>query len=138
MQNFDRGYLAASRRQKIGEIGGEDIADLVVNDFLKQRIADALGDTAGDLTVNNHRIDEPAGIPGDNESLDAHLPGFRIDFDNRAMTGIRKSAGGVVGRRFGNTRIDIPFEEVRLVVRGTGQTFDGKNAIGSDDPDNTV
>src|SRR6202167_1082289 len=131
MQNFDWRYLAAGRRQKIGERSGEDVGGLVVNEFLEQRIADALGDAAGDLTVDNHRIDEPAGVFGDNESLDADATGFRIDFDNRAVTGIRESPGGVVGGRFGNARVDIALEEVSLVVGGAGQTFDGKRAVGS-------
>ena len=60
--DLDRRDLARGRRQVVGERGGQDIAALVVDDLLEQRIGDALRHAAVDLAVGDHRIDEPAGV----------------------------------------------------------------------------
>src|SRR6185437_5454596 len=60
VMQLDRRDLARGRRQVIGERRRQDAAALVVNDFLEQRIADALRDAAMHLTVGDHRIDDAA------------------------------------------------------------------------------
>ena len=74
MQELDRRDLAARRRQKIGERRGEDVAGFVIDDLFQQRVADALRDAADDLAVGDHRIDQAAGILGDDEPLDRDPP----------------------------------------------------------------
>ena len=90
----------------------------------KQRIADALRDAAKNLAVDDHRIDQPAGILGHHEPLDDHPPRVRIDLDDAGMTGIRERAGRIVGRGFGNRRIDFALEEMNLVIGGARQPLD--------------
>ena len=68
VMELDRRHLVRGRRQIVGQRGGQDVAGLVVDDFLQQRVADALRDTAMDLAVGDHRIDEPTGIFGDQKS----------------------------------------------------------------------
>src|SRR6185503_8486703 len=81
VMQLDRRDLARGRRQVIGKRRRQDAAALVVNDFLEQRIADALRDAAMHLTVGDHRIDDAAGVFGDDELLDLHMSGFDVDLD---------------------------------------------------------
>ena len=110
--------LVAGRRQKIRQRRREDVSGLVVHDLFQQRVADALRDAAHDLAVHDHRIDETAGIFGDDEPLDRHASGVRIDLDDGGMAGIGKCAGRIVGRGFGKSGIDLALEQMGLVVGG--------------------
>ena len=71
VMQLDRRDLARGRRQIVGERGGEDIAAVVVDDLLQQRVADALRDAAMHLAVGDHRIDDAAGVLRRQEFLDA-------------------------------------------------------------------
>src|SRR5262245_16497896 len=62
VMDLDRRNLAGGRRQVVREARGEDVAALVVDDLLEQRIGDALGDAAVNLPVNDHGIDQPPRI----------------------------------------------------------------------------
>ena len=41
---------------------GQQLAALVIDAALEQRLADALGDAAMDLALDDHRVDDPADI----------------------------------------------------------------------------
>ena len=92
------------RRQIIGERSGENIAGLVVDDFLKQRVADALRDAAVHLAVGDHRIDDAAGILGDKEFFDVHVAGLDVDLDDGDVAGIGECARRIVSGRFRSGR----------------------------------
>ncbi len=84
----------------VGERRGLDIAERVVDDFLEQRIADALRDAAMHLAVGNQRIDDAAGIFDGEEFFDRDAAGFHVDFDDRDVAGIGERAGRIVMRAF--------------------------------------
>ena len=103
VKQLDRRHLAARRRQKIGERRREDVAAFVVDDLFQQRIADALRDAADDLAVDNHRIDQAAGILGHDEPLDRDPSGLRVNLDDAGVAGVRKRAGRIIGRGLGKS-----------------------------------
>ena len=99
VMQFDRRNFARRRRQIIGERRGLDIAEAVVDDFLEQRVADALRDAAMHLAVGDQRIDDAAGIFHGEKFLDRHAAGLDVDLDDGDMTGIGEGAGRIVMRR---------------------------------------
>ena len=46
---------------------GHELAALVVDRAFEQRLADALGEAAMDLALDDHRVDQPAEIVGRDE-----------------------------------------------------------------------
>src|SRR5215467_14504870 len=57
MMDFDRWDFPRGRRQIIRQAGRENIAGLIVDDLLEQRVGDALGNAAVNLPVDDHGID---------------------------------------------------------------------------------
>ena len=55
------------------------LAARVVEEFLEQRAADALRQAAGDLALDQHRIDRPADVVGDEIALDGDGAGVAVD-----------------------------------------------------------
>ncbi len=133
MMQLDRRDFPQRGRQIIGQRGGEDIPGFVVDDLFQQRIADALRDAAVDLAVDDHRIDQPAGVLRDQESFDFDPAGFDIDFDDRRMAGVRERARRIVYRGFHDAGLDLAVEPVRLVVGGARQTGDRQLPVGAGD-----
>ena len=58
-------HLAHRRHQIIGECDGERIAAFVVGELLHQRAAEALREAAGDLALDQRRIDGAADVIAD-------------------------------------------------------------------------
>ena len=131
MMQLDGRDFPQGGRQIIGQRRGEDVAGLVVNDLLQQRIADALRHPAVDLAVDDHRIDQPAGVLRDQEFLDFNPPGFDVDFDDRRMARIGERARRVVGRGLHDARLDLAVEPVDLMVGGARQGADRQQTIGA-------
>src|SRR5262249_51939519 len=52
-------------------------------------VADAVGDAAVNLTVDNHRIDQPAGILNRDVAENAHASGFGVDLYLGHMASVR-------------------------------------------------
>ena len=69
-QHIDRRHFARGRHQIIGESHRQRLAALVVEELFEQRAADALREAADDLPLDQHRIDGPADIVGDEIALD--------------------------------------------------------------------
>ena len=65
---FSGRHLARRRHQVIGKRHRQRLAGLIIEEFLKQRAADALRHAAGDLAFNQHRIDGAADVVGDRHS----------------------------------------------------------------------
>ena len=111
---------------------------VVVDDFFQQGIADALRDAAEDLAIDDHRIDETAGILRHHELFDGDQPGLQIDLDDGGMTGVGERAGRIVGCALGDSRVDLALEEMRLVIGRARQGFDRDRAVGADHPRGAV
>ena len=119
--------------QIVGKARGQDVAGLVVNDFLEERVADALRDAAVNLPVDDHRIDEPAGVLGHEEFVDGDVPGLDIHLHHRDMARIGEGAGRIVGRALGDARQNLALEQVGLMIGGARQFFDRHRAVGAGD-----
>ena len=121
------------RRQVVGERGRENVAAVVVDDFLEQRVADALRDAAMHLPVGDHRIDDAAGILGHEEFLDRHMAGLDVDLDDRDVARIGERAGRIVGAGFGQAGLDLAFEPMGLRVGLARHLRDRDRAVGAGD-----
>src|SRR2546430_10494479 len=64
------------------EIYPQRFAALVVEEFLEQRAADSLREAARELTFDQHRIDRPADVIGQQITLDRYAAGLAIDLDD--------------------------------------------------------
>ena len=78
-QHLDRRDFARRRHEVIGEADAERLAARIVEKFFEQCAADALSDAAGDLAVDQHRIDRLADVVGDEKSLDSGRSGVAVD-----------------------------------------------------------
>ena len=80
----------------------------VERQFLIERRADALGDAADDLSVDDHWIDHRSAILDDHIVEDLHDAGLRLDRDYGGVRAVGEDAGGIrrlVGlRRFEQRR----------------------------------
>ena len=65
MHHRHRRHLAGRRHQIIDQARGVDLALVVVDDFFQKRGADALGDAAMHLAVDDQRVDQSAAVFGD-------------------------------------------------------------------------
>ena len=101
---LDHRDFVRGRRQVVGERRRQDVAVLVVDDLLEQRVADALRDAAVHLAVGDHRVDQAAGVLGDEEALDRHLAGLHVDLDDGHMARIGEGAGRIVVAVFASCR----------------------------------
>ena len=78
MHELDRGQFSRAGHQVIGERADQRLALLVVGNLLVERGADALHDTAADLSFDNHRVDHRAAILGDGEIEELGIDPARI------------------------------------------------------------
>ena len=100
MMQLNSGNFHGGRDQIIGEGHGARLAVFVVDQFLQQRLADALGDAADDLPLDHRRVDDGADVLGGDIAHDLDLAGLRIDVDHDDMRAGGKAAElGIVERR---------------------------------------
>ena len=76
------GTSDAAGQQIVGERRCERLALRVERHFLEQRGADALRGAAVDLAVDDHRVDQDAGVFHHDVVEDFDAAGFRIDRDH--------------------------------------------------------
>src|SRR5262249_35136837 len=122
------------RHAIIHERAGDELAVLVVDRALEQRLAYALRDAAVNLALDDHRIDHGAEIidrgPGD----DLAFAGLRIDLDLADVTaGGKGEVGGIVERPFLQSRLQLLAGEF---VRDIGVERDlapGRGLVGARD-----
>ncbi len=79
-RNFDGG-----RHDVVDQARAHELAVLVVNHLFVKRRTNALRDTAVNLSVHDHRIDDAAAIFGDDIFMDLHKAGRWIDLDGGQM-----------------------------------------------------
>ena len=72
-------------QQVVGERRGQRLALRVERHLLEQRRADALRRAAVDLAVDDHRVDQDAGVFHHDVIEDFDAAGFRIDRDDRGV-----------------------------------------------------
>src|ERR1051326_8712115 len=99
---FGLGHVDLERRQIVGarhgvvHVGaGDELALVVVDGVLEQRLADALRHAAVHLALDDHRIDHGAEIVDRGPARDRHLAGIAIDLDFANVTASRE---GEIGR----------------------------------------
>ena len=119
--DFDLRNFPRSRRQIIRQACGENIAALVVDDLLEQRVRDSLGDAAMDLPVRDHGIDQAPGIFADEKLFEPDAPGLDVHLDHGDVAGVGKGAERIVARTLGNPRRKFALETMSLMIGGPRQ-----------------
>ena len=107
-----RGVRQLERRQVVGARHGvvherrrHELAAVVVDRAFQQRLADALGEAAMDLALDDHRVDQPAEIVGRDEVDEVGLAGAGIDLDLADVgAGREGEVGRIVERAFPSGR----------------------------------
>ena len=103
LSQLEVGALERGRDEVVHERGVEAVALLVERDQLHQRDADALGQPAVDLAVDDHRVDPHAAIVDRDEAPDRHLGGVGVDVDDGDVRAVRVSE---VGRVVDHLRVE--------------------------------
>src|SRR5437667_9036406 len=94
-QYLDRRHFVRGRNEIIGESDRERLAALVIDELLEQRAAEPLNRAAGELALDQHRVDRLADVVGDEIALDLHAAGVAVDPHYRDVNAIR--IGHVIG-----------------------------------------
>ncbi len=84
-QHVDRRHLACGGHQVVREGDRQRLAALVVEEFLEQSAAEPLRKAAGDLALDQHRIDRAADVVGDEIALDRHAAGVAVHLGDGDM-----------------------------------------------------
>ena len=101
----DARHVARRRQQIILECGGQRIGVVVVLHPFEQRVADAVGDAALHLAVDDHRVDDVAAVVRHRVVQHGDAAGHRIDLDLDHMRAVaigrlrRREIGGVLEPR---------------------------------------
>src|SRR5262249_36047368 len=77
----EQGQTVRARPRVVHERAGDELAAAVVGATLEQRLADALGEAAVDLALDDHRIDDGADVVDAPETDDLDAAGVRIDLE---------------------------------------------------------
>ena len=65
-----------------------------VDDFFQQRVRDALGHPALHLALDDHRIDEAAGVLDHDKAFDTHRARLDVHLDDGQMAGVGERTHG--------------------------------------------
>ena len=87
--------VAGARHAVVHVAGGDQLAFLVVDRAFQQRLADALGDAAVHLALDDHRIDERAEVVDRGPAVDAGDAGLGVDLH---LADVHARGEGEVGR----------------------------------------
>ena len=79
---FDPGHVAGAGNGVVGQLAGDELALVVVNSLLKQRLAHGLHDSAVNLPIDEERINHIAAIVHGDILLHADIAGIGIDFND--------------------------------------------------------
>ena len=108
MVQFDGRNLQGGGDCVVGQGHRARLSVVVIDQFLHQRLADALGDAADDLALHHRRVDDGADIFSCHIAHDFHMPGLRIDVDHDDMGAAGEAAEfGIVERRYFKARIEF-------------------------------
>ena len=99
----------------------EAVALVVERDDLHQRDADALGEAAVDLALDDHRVDPHAAVVDRDEAADLHVRGLGVDVDDRDVGAVRV---GEVRRVVDDLRVEAALEALGQRVAAVGALGD--------------
>ena len=127
-RDFRRG-----RNHVVDEAGAQELTVFVVDQLLEQRRTDALRHATVHLAVDDHGIDDPAAVLGDDEFEDLHEARHRIDLD-RGDVG-RRRRGPVdrvvgVGRAQFFARLDR--QRLHVGIDGLGDLLERHRAVSTE------
>ena len=121
VQDVVAGHVVGARHRVVHVAGRKLLALGVVDDFLKQRLADALADAAVDLALDDHRVDDDAEVVAGDELQDLGLAGVRVDLDLGDEAAHREGeVERVVERALLQSGLHVGWQ----VVRGIGREAD--------------
>src|SRR3954452_24722378 len=95
LAGLPRGHLDRGRDEIVHERAGHVVAELVVGDLLVQRWREAHRQSAVDLPVDDHRVDDVAAVVHRDEAADVDPPRPLVDVDD---TDVRPERERQVGR----------------------------------------
>src|SRR5215813_2637675 len=78
--SLEAGALVRFGNCIVHQFAGHQLACLVVDGFFVERLSDGLGDPTVDLTIHQHRVDDPPAIVDSNVAEDANVPSLAIHF----------------------------------------------------------
>src|SRR5690349_6129019 len=81
-------HVLRRRQEIVGKGRGDRLTGFVITHPFEHGVADAMGNAAVNLTLDDHRIDQPAGILDGDVADNAHASGFDVDFHFDNVTGI--------------------------------------------------
>src|SRR5581483_8240917 len=90
--DLDVGDLGGGGDEVVHERAGLELALVVVGRLLVEDGADALGDAAPDLAVDDGRVDDLAAVFDDDVAGDLHHSGLEVDLDDAGMGGLGPAA----------------------------------------------
>jgi hypothetical protein len=88
-QEVDRRDFGRGRQPVLDEADRLRLARVVVAELLEQRAADTLRHAAPQLALDQHRIDGPADLVGDQVAQHPDLSGARVYRDDRGVRAVR-------------------------------------------------
>src|SRR5262249_3531609 len=110
MMDFDRWDFPRGRRQIIRQACRENIAGLIVDDLLEQRVGDGLGNAAVDLPVDDHGIDQASGIFRHQKPFDHDAAGLHVHLDHGDVAGIGERSRWIIGCGLDDAWSDLALE----------------------------
>ena len=105
VDDLERRHLVGARQRIVHEGAGEELARVVVDQRLAERAAEALGDAAVELALDDHRVDRPPAVvhggqleQPDAARLEVHLGDDALHAEGpRDRVGIEEGAGAEPG-----------------------------------------
>ena len=92
-----RGTVVGGGQQVVHKGGVEQLAVFVEDELLVEGIADALGDAALDLALEDHGVDDAAAVVDDDVALDLDLHGLGVDLDDHGVDA--RGGGAALGAK---------------------------------------
>src|SRR5438128_12314059 len=110
-------------QQVVNEASAANVADLVVRDLYEERGRQSHRETAVDLALHDHRVDDVAAVVDRDEPADLHFAGARVDVDHADVAAERI---GEVRWIVVADRLEPGLHALRMIrVRGEGDVLDG-------------
>ena len=94
--DLEQGQVVGPGKRVVHQGRGEQLAAVVVDDGLEERLTEALGDGAVDLSLDDHRVDHAPTIFHERIASHGDASGGRIDLDDRDVDRAREGRAGKV------------------------------------------